>query len=75
MRLQFQENVQGMISKQMLWILIGFVADPDPNPAFISVRFRNRIQGAKPIRIHADLDPDPDHGQTLPSQKVEFFYL
>jgi hypothetical protein len=40
---------------------------------FISVRIqiRIRIQGAKPMRIHADLDPDLF--QTLKSQKVEFF--
>ncbi len=30
-----------------------------------------RIQGARPIRIHADLDP----GRTLKSQKVEFLHL
>jgi hypothetical protein len=48
-----------------------FVADPDP----YSVWFRIRIQGANRMRIHVDLNPDPGHGQALPSQKVEFFYL
>ncbi len=33
---------------------------------FVSMRIR--IQGAKPMRIH--VDPDPD--QTFKSQKVEF---
>jgi hypothetical protein len=39
---------------------------------FISrtIQIRIRIQGANPIRIHTD--PDPDSGQTLKSQKVEF---
>jgi hypothetical protein len=32
--------------------------------------FGIRILGAKPIRIHADPDPDPGH--SLPSQKVRF---
>jgi hypothetical protein len=27
------------------------------------------------MRIHADLYPDPDHGQTLPSQKVDYDIL
>jgi hypothetical protein len=27
---------------------------------FITTRLRIRILGAKPMRIHADLDPDPD---------------
>jgi hypothetical protein len=36
---------------------------------FISMRIR--IQGAKQMRTHAD--PDPDPGQTLKSQKAEFF--
>ncbi len=36
---------------------------------FTSRRIRIRVQGAKPMRIHAD--PDPNPGQTLLSQKVE----
>jgi hypothetical protein len=35
---------------------------------FTSRRIHIRIQGAKPMRIHAD--PNADHGQTLLSQKV-----
>jgi hypothetical protein len=31
------------------------------------------IQGAKPTRIHADADTDPDPGQTFSSQKPAFF--
>jgi hypothetical protein len=37
--------------KAVLWIRIGFHSDP----AFISMRIR--IQGANPLRIHADPDP------------------
>ncbi len=39
---------------------------------FVAMRIhiRTRIQGAKPMRIHADLDPC----QTLKSQKVEFLH-
>ncbi len=39
---------------------------------FISMRIRIKIQiqEAKPMRIQAD----PDHGQTLKSQKVEFLH-
>jgi hypothetical protein len=48
----------------MFRIRISFTADPDP--AFASMRIQIRIQGAKPMRIHAD--PNPDPGQ--PSQKV-----
>jgi hypothetical protein len=39
---------------------------------FISIRIWIRIQGAKPIRIHAD--PDLDPAQTLKSQKVKFLH-
>ncbi len=41
---------------------------------FTSMRIHIRvpIQGAKPMRIHAD--PDPDPGQTLTSQKVGFWH-
>jgi hypothetical protein len=35
-----------------------------------SISMRIRIRGAKPKRIHADLDPDP--GQTSKSQKLNF---
>jgi hypothetical protein len=53
----------------VLWIRIGFNADLAP--AFMpSMRIRIRIQGTKPMRIHAD----PDPGQTLPSQKVEYLH-
>ncbi len=57
--------------KSLVWIRIGFNADPDinPNPAFY---------------LNADPDPnpdsgsqtnaDPDPGQTLKSQKVEFLH-
>ncbi len=49
----------------VLWIRIGFNADPDfylnadPDPAFMSMRFRIRIPIAKPMRIQAN--PDPGH--------------
>ncbi len=36
--------------------------NPDPN------------QGSQTMRIHADLDPDPDLGQTLKSRKVKFLH-
>jgi hypothetical protein len=36
------------------------------------VSMRIRIQGAKPMRIHEDLNPDP--GQTLKLQKVKFLH-
>ncbi len=32
---------------------------------FITTWLWIRIQGAKPMRIHADLDPDPDTSQAL----------
>ncbi len=38
----------------MLWIRIGFNANPDS-------------------AFYLYADPDPDHGQTLKSQKVEFY--
>ncbi len=40
----------------------------DPPIVFISMRIR--IRSAEPMRIH----PHPDPGQTLPSQKVFFFF-
>ncbi len=57
----------------VLWIRIGFNADPDTDPLFISMRIQIRIQGAKPMLIH--VDPGPGPGQTLKSQKVEFSHL
>jgi hypothetical protein len=49
--------------KPVLWIRIGF--NMDPGPAFY-------------LNANPDPDsptnPDPDPGQTLPSQKVEFFH-
>jgi hypothetical protein len=50
----------------VLWIRIGFNVFPDP--VFVLMRFR--IQGVKPMLIHAD--PVSDPGQTLKAQKVEF---
>ena len=64
----------------MLWIFIGFNADPDADPGpvfFISmrIRIRIRIQEAKPVQIQADPDPDLDPAsQTLESQKVTWKY-
>jgi hypothetical protein len=54
--------------KAVLWIRIGFNADPDPNPdpAFISMRIRI----AKPMVIRAD----PDPGQTFKITKSEFLH-
>jgi hypothetical protein len=49
------------VPKAVLWIRIGFHADPDP--AFDLNADTDSIQGAKPMRIHSD----PDIGQTLPS--------
>jgi hypothetical protein len=39
------------------------------------VSLRIRIQGAKPMIIHADTDPDQDPGQTFKSQKFKFLHL
>ncbi len=39
--------------------------------ALISMRIR--IQGAKPMRIHADPDPDTYPSQTLKSQKKKIY--
>jgi hypothetical protein len=50
-----------------LWIRTG--CNADLAPAFMP-SMRIRIQGTKPMRIHAD----PDPGQTLPSQKVEYLH-
>jgi hypothetical protein len=36
----------------------------------VQIGFRIRIQGAKPMKTHADPDLDPD--QTLPSKKLNF---
>jgi hypothetical protein len=36
---------------------------------------RIRIQGAKPIRSHADADTDPDPGQTFSVSKTCIFYI
>ncbi len=40
------------------------------NTELVSMRIQIQIQGAKPIQIH--VDPDPD--QSLKSQKVEFYH-
>jgi hypothetical protein len=55
--------------QSVLWIRIYFNADPVP-----SMQIRIRIQGAKPMRIHVDPDPDLDPGRTLMSQKVQFLH-
>ncbi len=49
----------------MLWIRVGFNADPDR----LLTSMRIQIQGAKQIRIHTDLDP----GQTLQSEQNNFY--
>ena len=57
----------------MLEIRSGFNSGPiqDPDPAFnFNAYPRIRIQRAKPMRIHADLDT----GQTFTSQKIELMY-
>jgi hypothetical protein len=46
----------------VLWIRIGFNADPVPDPAF-KLKVWILIQGSKAMRIHGDPDLDPD--QTL----------
>jgi hypothetical protein len=52
-----------MLKKPVLWIRIGLIMDP--GPAFY-------------LRVNPDpesqTNPDPDSGQTLPSQKVEFLH-
>ncbi len=53
----------------MLWICIGFNADPDPDPAFYL--YAIRIQEAKLTRISAE--PDQDPGQTF-KHKVYFLH-
>ncbi len=58
------------VLSSVLWIRTGFIADPDPD--YISMRIR--IQGAKPMGIHANPDPDPDPGHTFKSQKSEFLH-
>jgi hypothetical protein len=66
---QFRVNINVF---SVLWVRIGFNADPDPYPAFfISMLVRIRIQEAITVRIQAN--PDPDPGQTFESQKVEFY--
>jgi hypothetical protein len=54
----------------VLWIRIGFNEDLDR--AIYRNAGRIRIQEAKPKRIHAD--PDPEHGQTLKSRKLNFLH-
>jgi hypothetical protein len=39
------------------WICIGFNADPDQLYASMQKQIWIRIQGAKSMQIHADLDP------------------
>ncbi len=59
-----------ILEKPVLWIRIGFNADPDP--VFISMRILVQIKGAKQMQTH--VDPDPAPGQTWESQtKSKFF--
>jgi hypothetical protein len=52
----------------VLWIRIGFNADPDPDPAF----YLNADPDTDPDpRSQTNADPDP--GLTFKSQKVGFF--
>ncbi len=54
----------------MLWIRIGFNADPDPAFYVNGDPDLDADPGGKPMRIQADLDTDPH--QTFESQKVKF---
>jgi hypothetical protein len=51
----------------VLWIRIGFIVDPGPDPAF----YLNAEPGPD-TRNQTTADPDPS--QTLMSQKVEFLH-
>jgi hypothetical protein len=53
------------------WIRNGFNSMQILIQLFISLLIR--IQGAKPMRIHADPGPDSDPGQTFKSEKIEFY--
>jgi hypothetical protein len=62
------------LDKALLWVGIDFNADPNPDPAF--------YLNADPdpwSQTNTDPDPwsrtnaDPDPGQTLKSQKIEFY--
>ncbi len=52
----------------MLWIRIGFSADP--YPAFYLNAYPDPDPGS---RTSADPDPDPDPDQTWKSQKLNFY--
>jgi hypothetical protein len=58
------------VPKAVLWIRIGFRADPDPAFYLNADTDPIPIHGAKPMRIHAD----PDSGRTLPSLPVELLH-
>ncbi len=45
--------------QSVLWIRSGFNVDPVPDTTFY-LKIQIRIQGAKPMRIHAVPYPDPD---------------
>ncbi len=53
----------------MVWIRVGFNADPDRLFTSLRIQIRIRIQGAEQMRIYADLDP----GQTLKSEQMYFY--
>jgi hypothetical protein len=73
MKWKFRLNVmRGIYEVFMYFMYFNVVRD-----ALVSMRiqiqlFWIRIQGAKPMRVHADLYLEP--GQTLVSQKVEFLH-
>jgi hypothetical protein len=54
-----RDTTEWQNNKLVLWIGIGFNADPDQ--LFVSKRIRIRIQGAKRMRIHANPDLDLTH--------------
>jgi hypothetical protein len=60
------KRVDYLFCQQVFWIRNDFNKDADSDPVFFYLNADTEIQGAKPMRIHAD----PDPGQTLPSQKV-----
>jgi hypothetical protein len=54
------------LEKSLLWVGIGFHTDQNPDPAFY-------LNADPDPRSQTNADPNPDPGQTLKSQKVDFF--
>ncbi len=58
----------------MLWICIGFNANPDPDPAFYLNADPDTDPGSETNADPGGSNPDPDPGKTFESQKVEFVH-